>query len=488
MQKKFLERMAEQDLVRHHIESYNEFVNEKIQKILNEVGEIKPELPGGLELVIKLGEVEIEQPMVKEADGSMIRLTPNEARTRDITYASRIRVDMTPIYEGSRQPTETVTLGNIPVMVGSEICPTQDMTRDGLIEVGEDPSDPGGYFIINGSEKVIVSMEELVNNKPIYQTDDEEETCRLNSERSGYVQRHVLRRGNDGIVNVSFANVKKTPAVVLMRACGLETDKEIVEAISEEYQGEVYLNLYDTEVETPEDAIDYIGRKSGVNKDRESRVKDIIDQYMLPHIGQQPENREEKARYLGTLVKNVIALGKGDIEDDDMDHYSNKRLNLAGDLLEMQFRSVFLGKWGFVARMKYNFQKAAKRRGEPPATLQSTVVSDTLSSQIMSAMATGNWVGGRTGVSQRLERGNRIKTLSHLRNVVSPLSSQRQHFEARELHPTHWGRLCPIKTPEGMNIGLRKHLAISADVTRGLEDMQKNLLRQELEDEGVEEV
>jgi len=479
---KFLERMVEQDHVKHQIESYNEFVNNRIQSILNEVGEIKPDLPGGEELVIKLGDMKIEKPMVKEADGSMALVTPNEARKRDITYASRIRVTMTPIFEGVKQDPEEVTIGEIPIMVGSDKCPASEWTRDEKIENGEDPDDPGGYFIINGSEKVIVSMEEMVNNKPIYQHDDEEQICRINSERTGYVQRHVLRR-DKGIVNISFANVKKTPAVVIMRACGLETDQEIVEAISDEYAGEVYLNLYNDEVESREEAIDFIGRKSGINKNRDERVQEIIDQYLLPHLGQEPQDREEKARYLGTLLKNVIALGKDDIQEDDMDHYANKRLNLAGDLLEMQFRSVFLGKWGFVGRMKYNFQKSAKRGRIP--TLQSTVVSDTLSDQIMSAMATGNWVGGRTGVAQRLERGNRIKTLSHLRQVNSPLSSQRQHFEARELHPTHWGRLCPIKTPEGMNIGLRKHLALSVDVTQGLNDMERNVLKQELEDYGV---
>ncbi len=484
MQNQFLERMVEGNLVKHQIESYNRFVQERIQKILNNVGEIKPDLPGGEELVIKLGDVEIGQPIVKEADGSMLQINPNEARMRDLSYSARVNVEMTPIFEGIKQPTETVTIGEIPVMVGSDICPTSDMTREELIEAGEDPDDPGGYFIINGSEKVIVSMEELVNNKPIYQYDGEEESCRINSEREGYVQRHVLNRKSDGVVNISFANVKKTPAVVIMKACGLETDKEIVEEISDEYAGDVYLNIYGTDVETQEDAIDFIGRKSGINRNRQERVEEILDRYLLPHIGREPESREEKARYLGTLVKNVLALNKGDIQEDDMDHYANKRLNLAGDLLEMQFRSVFLGKWGFVARMKYNFQKSAKRGRLP--TLQSTVVSNTMTSQIMAAMATGNWVGGRTGVCQRLERGNRIKTLSHLRQVNSPLSSERQHFEARDLHPTQWGRIGPIKTPEGMNIGLRTHLAMAANVSTGMNEMQRNSLTQELEDEGVE--
>ncbi|MDY6769846.1 MAG: DNA-directed RNA polymerase subunit B, partial [Candidatus Nanohaloarchaea archaeon] len=125
------------------------------------------------------------------------------------------------------------------------------------------------------------------------------------------------------------------------------------------------------------------------------------------------------------------------------------------------------------------------KRGRIPS-LQSTVVADTLSKQIMSAMATGNWVGGRSGVSQRLDRGNRVKTLSHLRNVISPLSSERQHFEARELHPTHWGRLGPIKTPEGMNIGLRKHLALSADVSSGLGEEEREELKEEITSLGVE--
>lgn len=479
----FLKKFTEGNMAKHQIESYNDFVNNRVQSILNEVGGIEPELPEGEELIIKLGEVKIEDPMVKEADGSIRKVTPNEARMRDLTYSSRIIVKMTPIFEGVKQNPEEISIGEIPVMVGSDLCTTKGMTEEELIEAGEDPDDPGGYFIVNGSERVIVSMEELANNSPIFQKDDGEEKCRINSERKGYVQRHVLKRKGD-IVNISFANVKKVPAVLIMRALGMETDKEIIEAISEDYEGDVYLNIYESEASTPEEAMEQIGKKSGINKEREKRVKDILDKYLLPHLGQEPEVRMEKARYLGKLIKNVIALGKEDIQEDDIDHYANKRLNLAGDLLEMQFRSIFLGKWGFVARMKYNFQKSAKRGRIP--SLQSTVVSGTLTRQVMSAMATGNWVGGRTGVSQRLERDNTLKTLAHLRNVVSPLSSQRQHFEARELHPTHFGRLCPIKTPEGMNIGLRKYLAISSDISRGLNKKERKSLKAKLSDKGVE--
>jgi len=483
MKEEFLEQLIDRNVVKHQIESYNRFVEDRIQAILNEVGSIEPELPDGEDLVIKIVDVDIERPKINEADGSVREITPREARMRDLTYSSEIRVQMTPIFEGVKQESEEVTIGEIPVMIGSDLCWTSEWDKEEKRANGEDPEDVGGYFIINGSEKTIVSMEEMADNKPIYLEDEEEQKCRINSENSGYVQRHQLIRDKD-IININFANVKKTPAIALIRALGYETDKEIVEAIGEEYSSDIYLNLYEVDASNQEEAYEYIGRQAGITSDVQERVDKILDEYLLPHLGQEPENREEKAELLASMIRNVIALGKGDITKDDMDHYANKRLNLAGELLEMQFRSVFLGKWGLVARMKYNFQKSAKRGRLP--SLQSTVVSDTLNKQIMGAMATGNWVGGRTGVCQSLERNNRMKTLAHLRNIVSPLSADRQHFEARDLHPTHWGRICPIKTPEGMNIGLRTHLAMSANVSTGMNKMEKNSLEMKLEEAGVE--
>ena len=483
MKEEFLEQLIDRNVVKHQIESYNRFIDERIQAILNEVGSIEPELPDGEDLVIKIVDVDIERPKINEADGSVRKITPREARMRDLTYSSEIKVQMTPIFEGVQQDSETVTIGEIPVMVGSELCWTSEMDEEELREAGEDPKDPGGYFIINGSEKTIIAMEELANNKPVFLQDGDEQKCRVNSENSGYVQRHVLEREKD-IIDISFANVKNTPAVALIRALGYETDKEIIEAIGEEYSSDIYLNLYEVDASNQEEAYEYIGRQAGITSDVEERVDKILDEYLLPHLGQEPEMREEKAELLATMIRNVIALGKGEITEDDMDHYANKRMNLAGELLEMQFRSVFLGKWGLLARMKYNFKKSAKRGRLP--SLQSTIVADTLTKQIMGAMATGNWVGGRTGICQRLDRGNRIKTLAHLRNVVSPLSSERQHFEARDLHPTQWGRICPIKTPEGMNIGLRTHLAMSADVSTGLTKMERNSLKAKLEESGID--
>jgi len=120
------------------------------------------------------------------------------------------------------------------------------------------------------------------------------------------------------------------------------------------------------------------------------------------------------------------------------------------------------------------------KRGRVPP-LQAIVETNVLTNQLNSALAIGSWVGGRKGVSQRLERGSYIKTVSHMRNVLSPLTSTQEHFEARELHPTHWGKLCTSETPEGATIGLRKYLAIMSEVTSGIGEKEEKSLAKTLE-------
>jgi DNA-directed RNA polymerase subunit B" len=247
----------------------------------------------------------------------------------------------------------------------------------------------------------------------------------------------------------------------------LETDKDIIYAISEKsrYQSEIYANLYNTDVTTTKEALEFIGKTMRVFQPeyRASRAEQIIDKYLLPHLGQDKSARFIKAKFLAMVAKRLLQLARGEIEQDDIDHYSNKRLQLAGDLLEMIFRSILLGRWGLIARINYNYQKITKR-GKMPS-ISAAVESNLLTNHINSSLATGIWVGGRTGVAQRLERTNWVRTIAHLRNVISPLSTTQEHFEARELHPTYWGRLCPAETPEGPTIGLRKYLAILSEIT-----------------------
>src|SRR3989338_4366651 len=461
----------------HQINSFNEFVEKRINNIVNEIGEIELETPENAEFKIKLGKMRLPPPSIKEADGANRNITPAEARIRDLTYSSPIFLEMVPIINGIEQESQEIKLGELPIMVKSKYCSLHGLSREELIDTGEDPDDPGGYFIINGTERVIVMVEEVLSNRPIFEIKSGLETARINSESNGFVQRHLIER-KDGIITISFANVKKLPVVVLIKALGIESDKDIIENIttdSDKIQ-ELYFNLFEFDVKNSEEAKEYIGKKLKIpQKDyRDRRVNDILDKYLLPHLGQARSFRKEKIIYLSKVVEKLMKLENNEMKEQDIDHYANKRLTMVSDFLEILFRSVLLGKYGLVGRIVYSYQKLVKR-GKMPS-IKSIVESDYLTKRIISHMATGQWVGGRTGVCQRLERTNYMRTVAHLRNIISPLSSAQEHFEARALHPTQWGRLCCEETPEGVNIGLRKYMAIFAIISTNADKTDKKLL------------
>lgn len=463
---------AERGWVKYQIDSFNKFVDSGLQKIMEEVGTVTFTSEKG-EFKLRFGKVEIGKPVIKEADGSVRAIYPNEARMRNLTYIAPIWVEVIPIYNDVEEKAERVNVGELPVMVGSKLCSTWSMSKEDLINVGEDPSDPGGYFIVNGTERVLVLIEEIGSNRPIFEKNGNDISVRVNSERSGFKQRHILEMKPNGEIAISFANIRKLPVVILLKALGMETDKEICSNISNdpEILGELYINLYGVEATTGEEAIDFIGRKIKVAEDyRKERVSQLLDRYLLPHLGQEFPNRLSKAKYLSRTIKKLIKLYLGKIPQDDIDHYTNKRLLMSGDLMSQMFRSILLGRWGLIAKMTYNWQKIIKR-GKIP-TMQAIIEANAVTKQMLSSLATGNWIGGRTGVSQRLDRSSYVKMLSHLRSIVSPLTSTQEHFSAREIHPTEFGRTCPAETPEGSSIGLRKHLSLLIEITPGLTEKE----------------
>ncbi len=464
----------ERGWVDFQVESFNHFVEEGIQNIISEIETVKMNPDLG-DMKIKFGKIQIGKPVVKEADGSTRQIYPNEARVRNLTYSAPVFVDITPIINGIQEKPEKVHIGDLPIMVKSKLCSTHGLTDKELTHNGEDPKDPGGYFIVNGTERVLVLIEEITPNKPIFEKEDDFVSVRINSERSGFKQRHMIERKPDGEITISFANIRKLSIIVLLKALGLETDKDICLSISDDPRilNELYINLYQCEVTNSDEAIDTVGRKLRVSEDyRTERVNQILDRYLLPHIGQETENRIEKAEVISKIIKKTVMLALDMIPQDDIDHYSNKRLLMSGELMGQLFRSIMLGRWGLLAKMNYNYQKLVKRGKKP--SMQGIIEANAVTKQILSSLATGNWIGGRTGVSQRLDRSSYVKTISHLRSIISPLTSTQEHFKARQIHPTEWGRLDPAETPEGSSIGLRKHLAMMSEITPGLPEKEND--------------
>ncbi|MEM1988508.1 MAG: DNA-directed RNA polymerase subunit B'' [Candidatus Woesearchaeota archaeon] len=453
------------------IKSYNDFIDFGMQQVVNEIGEIEPTIiPANLEeYKIKFGKIRIGSPQIVEADGSVRDLYPFEARIRELTYAAPIYLEFIPVINQLVQKPQEVKIGMMPIMLKSKYCRLYNLKPEELIELGEDPDDFGGYFIINGSEKVIINIEDLSPNNFIVNKDPITEAYvgRVFSENGAYRIPLTLELRNDLIFSVSFTRLKKVPLVVLLKALGINNDEEIMKSISPNEEGLnlVLINLYEfAEIKDSIEAIDYIARNIGMTHPFEIRVQrmeQILDQFLLPHVGVTKDERRLKAYTLAKYANKLIKVAQGIIPEDDRDHYMNKRIKTAGDSLTDLFRYNFRI---LVKDIMYNFQRIVKRGKLPPLN---TIVRDKLfTSRFFSAMATGNWVGERTGVCQRYMRWSYLESLSHTQRVSSLLDSNQENFDARALHPTHFGRLCAIETPEGKNVGLRKNLAIMSYISR----------------------
>jgi len=465
--KKYFE---EQSFVDSNIASFNNFIDKELQNIVEENKEIKPTIipPNIDDFKIKFNKIWVIKPEMTEADGSKRAIYPVEARLRKITYGAPAFIEVSAYINDVERENFTTQIANLPIMLKSKCCHLNKLSKDELIEKGEDPDDPGGYFIINGTEKALICIEDLAANQLLIEkggTGTSDYVGKFFSERGSFKIPHTIEKLKDGVFYLTFTRVKRVPVIVIIKALGLLKDEEITKFVSQdEVYDEILVNLFEfVDIKTEEEAIDYIAKRIGITQSKEIRVertKEILDKYLLPHLGTDPKDRMIKAYNLCKFMKKFINTANGKLELDDKDHYKNKRLKLSGDLLGDLIRvnlKVLIGD------LLYNFQRIVKRGKFP--SIKVIIREKLLTQRIYSSMATGSWVGGRTGISQRIQRLNFLETLSHLQRVVSPLSSSQENFEARELHPTHLGRLCPIETPEGTNIGLRKNLSLLCSIS-----------------------
>ncbi len=462
--KKYFE---EKNFVESNIQSFNRLLEKGLQEVIEENKEAEPTIiPHNIEkFKIRFGRITVGKPEITEADGSKRAVFPMETRLRKISYNAPIFLEVSTYINDVQRENFVAEVGKLPIMLKSKYCNLDSLSREELIKRGEDPSDPGGYFIINGTEKVIVNVEDLASNQFVVENNKGELKGRFFATNGSYKIPHNFEKKKDGLYYISFTRVKQVPLVVLIKALGLIKDEDIMRAVSSNMYEEVLMNLFEfTDIKTQEDAIDYIAKRVGAGQSREirmERTKDILDKYLLPNMGVESEFRMLKAKNLCKMLKKYVDVSTGRRSPDLKDHYMNKRIRMSGDLLLDLFRMNFKV---LIGDILYNFQRIIKRGKLPSVRV---IIRDKLLTQrLYSAMATGEWVGGRQGVSQRMDRVNYLAMVSHLQRVVSPLSSSQENFEARALNCTHLGRLCPIETPEGTNIGLRKNLAMLCSLSQ----------------------
>ncbi len=478
----------ESPFVTANITSFNDFVEKGLQRITDEIGDVIPTIiPQEVEsFVIKLKKIWIEKPTIIEADGSKRDLYPMEARLRGLTYSAPIYLEVSAYIDDVQRESFTSLVGRLPIMLKSKYCHLFNLKQDDLIKHGEDPDDPGGYFIINGNERVLINVEDLASNKVFIEkkaSGPSTYAARIFSEMGSYRIPHLLEQMKDGIFYLSFTRFRRVPAFAIIKSLGLVKDQEIMKLIcGDKAYDSVFVNLYDAaQLKTETEALEHLAKKIGISQTQDGRLektREQLDKYLFPHLGTTDKERLAKAHNLCKFIKRFLITIEEGKDLPDKDHYMNKRLKLSGDLLEDLLRSNMRS---LVQDILYNFQRLVKRGKFQ--SIKIIIRDELLTSNIKSALATGSWTGGRKGVSQNMERTNILATYSHLLRVVSLLTSTQENFEARALHPTHWGRLCPIETPEGTSIGLRKNLALMSTVSRG--EVQEEKLKKSLETCGL---
>ncbi len=471
--------IKEYGVVRQHIDSYNELITHRIPQIIENYPLIETNKEN---CYIKLHSVRMEKPIVVEADGSRKPILPIDCRLRNKSYSSMIYADIS-ILDGEKEiDRDEVMIGKFPVMVKSKLCYLSEMSEKELIKAKEDPLDQGGYFIINGNERSLVSIENPVYNRIMLDTEKRSGqllyVSTVFSQSMYHSGKNTVRRTPDGYLYVEFpASPKNLNLFLLLKALGLETTQKILNAFSEKARNDVFLNLEKVQAESAEEALDQIGKRLAASQSeeyRKRRAAHVIDNYLLPHLGRTPEDRKTKAFYLIRMAERTIEGARGERKPDDKDHYANKRLKISGHLLEDLFK---LALTAFARDLRYQVDRAHTRRRK--LQIKTLVRPDIFTTKVFGAMATGNWVGGRTGVSQPIDRHSYASAMSQMRRVRTPLSQTYPHYEARDAHPTTFGKICPVETPEGHNVGLQKHLAIgcliSSRLVPDVEDVLKKM-------------
>jgi DNA-directed RNA polymerase subunit B len=459
--------IAEQD-----IKSFNQFVDEKLKQIVRENQVIVPKIE---EVRVEIDNIQILKPRIIEADGSpRTEFFPMEARIRNMTYAGPIYLDMKLFRRDIEQDVKTAYVGDLPIMLKSKKCWLYGKSEEELIEVGEDPADFGGYFIINGSEKALMTQEVLCSDRVMVSEKNAagDVVVEVISTSGAFKGRVRITRKANGMLYVTFpSSPKKLKLFTLLKALGMDTLEEIKSAFTygeAEVENDVLLNWENTEIMSEKEALDKIGKSVAPGQIidyRLRRAQEVIDGFLLPHIGQNKADRLAKAFYLGMMASKAIETAYNLREEDDKDHYANKRLELSGKLMEHLFRYAF--KY-FIKDLKFQIDRTVTRRRK--LNISTIVRPDAITERIRFAMATGNWIGRSTGVSKFMDRVNYLSPLTDIRKVKSPLNKNRELYEARDVHGTHWGRFCPIETPDGPQCGLVKNLALLARVTTEVEE------------------
>ncbi|KAJ8083671.1 DNA-dependent RNA polymerase II [Marasmius tenuissimus] len=504
-------------LVRQQLDSFDEFVQNTMQELVDENSDLildqaeqfsGQQTDSSRRYEIKFEQIYLSRPTVTEADGLVVPVFPQEARLRNLTYSAPLYIEMKKRVssgheEGGEMVWETendsgaegtkVWIGKVPIMLRSTFCILRGLQDQDLYDLNECPYDSGGYFIINGSEKVLIAQERMATNhvyvfakaqpSPINFLAEIRSAVEKGGKTISQFQVKMFHRNQErSLGNVMKATIPyikvDIPIWVVFRALGVISDRDILEHICYDMQDIQMLEMLKPciddgfVIQDREVALDFIGNRgttTGLSRERRIRyAQEILQKEMLPHVSMAEGSESKKAYFFGYMIHRLLLAALERRELDDRDHFGKKRLDLAGPLLANLFRMLFRKLTKDVYRY---MQKCVETHKE--FNLALAVKHQTITNELKYSLATGNWgdqkksMLSKAGVSQVLNRYTYASTLSHLRRCNTPLGREGKIAMPRQLHNTHWGMVCPAETPEGQACGLVKNLALLSCISVG---------------------
>ncbi|XP_049849385.1 DNA-directed RNA polymerase II subunit rpb2-like [Schistocerca gregaria] len=382
-----------------------------------------------------------------------------------------------------------VPIGRIPTMVRSRICNLNKTGAGNLSSAAECDYDEGGYFIVNGSEKVLIAQEKMSNNHIyVFKQPKESKYTWIAEVRSvvegsfrppsaTYVRLLQASKTHDATIQATLTSSTRddVPIIIVFRAFGFESDKDILEHICYDLEDERMVELIKPslvegrEIRTRDTALEWIGTTNttfqSISQSRLRFAEEVLQKEVLPHVSQHEGGNTQKAFYFGYMVHRLLQAALERRPPDDRDHYGNKRMELAGALMEGLFCQLFVN---MVKQLKKKFLAVVDNEKTRVFDFKHYISGEIITTGLNYSLSTGNWGAGRrgaktkSGVSQVLNRLTFLSTLSHLRRLNTPIGSDSKLAKPRQLHNTHWGMVCPAETPEGHQCGLVKNLSLMA--------------------------
>ena len=523
----------------HHLDSYRNFVKVKIPEIIksnNPITMIKMD-DSNKNLIVKVDiyigglngdNIYVDRPIAFE-NGTPKLITPNDARMRNLTYETHLFTNVLVRITNDKGVVKDVefkniAIGGIPIMLHSDICLLKNNGSDILKLMGECPYDTGGYFIIDGKEKVIIAQENIVTNKLFTNkiTDDpngfsykgiilcvaEKGSVKPSKIQFFYVDTPIKSDGvyhdekikvqynnknyNYGSILVSVPSFKeKIPLFILFRALGIESDKDICDAIFGDYGDEmereyfqnfirpsIISSLYihnekEYGIYTQDDALNYLYKK--VRYATVEHVKSVIMTDIFPNI----EDIENKGKYLGYLVLQFIKTVIGTLPISDRDSYIYKRVDISGFKLTELFQESYI-KLRDDIRIRLDreyYYGSYKEKNEYDKIINNNniykIIDYLIITQTFAKSLKGRWgqisnSDPELGIVQDLSRISYIGYLSHLRRVNIPIDRSIKITSPHRLHSQQWGMMCPFESPDGASIGYLKNMALLTKITAGI--------------------